>query len=133
MEMQLDAIGIVVSDMARSLAFYRLLGIPVIEPGPGEDHVECALPNGLRLMWDTEALVRTFDPEFAPGSGSGRVALGIRCASPEAVDAACARIAAAGYSVHKAPWDAFWGQRYAQVHDPDGNGIDLFANLPEGD
>jgi uncharacterized glyoxalase superfamily protein PhnB len=25
-------------------------------------------------------------------------------------------------------WDtAFWGQRYAIVHDPDGNPIDLFA------
>lgn len=28
---------------------------------------------------------------------------------------------------HKEPWDAFWGQRYAQVHDPDDNVVDLFA------
>jgi uncharacterized glyoxalase superfamily protein PhnB len=27
------------------------------------------------------------------------------------------------------PWDAFWGQRYAVVHDPDGNGVDLFCPL----
>jgi hypothetical protein len=27
------------------------------------------------------------------------------------------------------PWDAFWGQRYAVVHDPDGNGVDLLAPL----
>ncbi len=26
-------------------------------------------------------------------------------------------------------WDAFWGQRYAILHDPDGNGVDLFAPL----
>lgn len=25
------------------------------------------------------------------------------------------------------PWNADWGQRYAVVLDPDGNGIDLFA------
>lgn len=30
---------------------------------------------------------------------------------------------------HKAPWDAFWGQRYAVVVDPDGNLVDLFADL----
>lgn len=30
------------------------------------------------------------------------------------------------------PSDAFWGQRYATVHDPDGNPIDLFAPLPDG-
>jgi hypothetical protein len=30
------------------------------------------------------------------------------------------------------PWDAFWGMRYATVADPDGNGIDLYANLPTG-
>jgi uncharacterized glyoxalase superfamily protein PhnB len=29
-----------------------------------------------------------------------------------------------------APWDAFWGQRYATVLDPDGNSVDLFAALP---
>jgi hypothetical protein len=31
---------------------------------------------------------------------------------------------------HKLPWDAFWGMRYAVVHDPDGNGVDLFSPLP---
>jgi hypothetical protein len=36
---------------------------------------------------------------------------------------------AAGYDGHKEPWDAFWGQRYAIVHDPDGNTVDLFAEL----
>jgi len=34
-----------------------------------------------------------------------------------------------GHRAHKAPWDAFWGQRYAQVLDPDGNSVDLFAPL----
>ena len=28
------------------------------------------------------------------------------------------------------PWDAFWGQRYAIVTDPDGNHVELFAPLP---
>ena len=36
---------------------------------------------------------------------------------------------AAGGRGHLAPWDAFWGQRYAVVLDPDGNVVNLFAPL----
>ena len=38
-------------------------------------------------------------------------------------------LVAAGGRGHKEPWDAFWGQRYAEVLDPDGNVVDLFAPL----
>ena len=41
------------------------------------------------------------------------------------------KIVNAGFDSKKEPWDAFWGQRYAQVWDPDGNGVDLFARLPD--
>src|SRR6266545_1802609 len=30
---------------------------------------------------------------------------------------------------YRIAWDAFWGQRYAVVADPDGTLIDLFAGL----
>jgi uncharacterized glyoxalase superfamily protein PhnB len=40
-----------------------------------------------------------------------------------------ARLVAAGYEGKKEPYDAFWGQRYANVVDPDGNVVDLFAAL----
>ena len=41
------------------------------------------------------------------------------------------KLEAAGYPGHKAPWDAFWGQRYAVAVDPDGNHVSLFAPLEE--
>lgn len=50
MEPRLDAIGIVTADMAASCRFYALLGVPVDEPGDGEQHFEATLPSGLRLM-----------------------------------------------------------------------------------
>jgi hypothetical protein len=37
-------------------------------------------------------------------------------------------LAALGHG-RKEPWDAFLGQRYAVVSDPDGNHVDLFAPL----
>jgi uncharacterized glyoxalase superfamily protein PhnB len=38
-------------------------------------------------------------------------------------------VKAAGFDAEKEPWDAFWGQRYAQLRDPDGVPVDLFAPL----
>ena len=45
------------------------------------------------------------------------------------MDAAYGELTATGYHGELAPFDAFWGQRYAVVHDPDGNGVDLYAPL----
>ena len=129
MNTRLDVIGIVVDDMARSLAFYRRLGLDVPAEADGEPHVEATLPGGLRLAWDTVETVRSFDPGWQPPSGGHRMALAFRCEGPAEVDAAYAELVEAGYDGHLAPWDAFWGQRYAAVRDPDGNGVDLFAPL----
>jgi len=73
--------------------------------------------------------IRSFDPDWAPPTGGHRIALAFRCADPAGVDAAYAEVTAAGHPGHLAPFDAFWGQRYATVVDPDGNHVDLFAPL----
>jgi len=122
---QLDAIGIVSSDLERSRAFYRLLGI---EFADGDDHIEATMPNGLRLMLDTEEVVLGFRPDWRREQGN-QVAFAFACGSPAEVDETYARIAGAGFDGEKEPWDAFWGQRYAQVRDPDGVPVDLFAPL----
>ena len=122
---QLNAIGIVSSDLDRSRAFYRLLGVEIAE---GSDHVEATLPSGVRLMLDTEEVVRSFRPDWSRTTGN-QVALAFECASPAEVDDTYARVVAAGFHGEKDPWDAFWGQRYAQLADPDGVPVDLFAPL----
>ena len=122
---QLDAFGIVASDLERSRAFYRLLGVEIAE---GDDHVEAKLPNGFRLMFDTEDVIRSFRPDWTRDTGN-QFALAFACASPAEVDETYARVVEAGFHGEKEPWDAFWGHRYAQLQDPDGVGIDLFAAL----
>lgn len=127
-----DMIGIVTSDMAASLAFYRRLGLQVPAGSDDQPHVEAALPGGLRMAWDSEDTVRSFAPDWTPArGGDGRVGLAFHCGYPADVDKTYAELTGAGYHGHKDPWDAFWGQRYAAVHDPDGNPVDLFAPLTD--
>jgi catechol 2,3-dioxygenase-like lactoylglutathione lyase family enzyme len=127
---QFSVIGVVVADMGKSLAFYRRLGLDVPADADKEPHVEAALPGGLKIAWDTIDTIRSFDPDWQPAQGGGpKIGLAFRCDSPAEVDATYRDLTGAGYDGHKEPWDAFWGMRYAVVHDPDGNGVDLFANL----
>ncbi len=121
----LNAIGIVASDMARSIRFYRLLGLDVPET-PGEGHVDTFLSNGVRFMLDTEDTVRSFRPDWARATGN-QLGIAFECESPAEVDETYARVTAAGFHGETDPWDAFWGQRYAQLLDPDGVPVDLYA------
>jgi uncharacterized glyoxalase superfamily protein PhnB len=124
---QLNALGIVVSDMARTIAFYRAVGLDVPET-PDEAHVDTFLPNGVRFMLDTEETVRSFRPDWTRETGN-QLGLALECASPSEVDEVYARVTSAGFHGEKEPWDAFWGQRYAQLQDPDGVPVDIYASL----
>jgi catechol 2,3-dioxygenase-like lactoylglutathione lyase family enzyme len=126
---RLDLIGIVVEDMTRSLAFYRQLGLDLPPAADSQPHIEVTLAGGIRVAWDTLETVQSFDPDFEKPEGSG-IGLAFLLDTPADVDATYHRLVAAGYQGHKAPWDAFWGQRYALIHDPDGYHVDLFAPLP---
>jgi catechol 2,3-dioxygenase-like lactoylglutathione lyase family enzyme len=129
MSAHIAVIGLVVSDMARSLAFYRRLNLDIPTDADNEPHVEVTLPGSLRLLWDTVDTIRSFDPDWKAPHGGNRMSLGFACDSPVEVDTTYAELVDAGYHGHKEPWDAFWGMRYAVLHDPDGNAVDLFAPL----
>ncbi len=129
MTSRFSVIGIVVDDMGRALDFYRRLGIAVPDDAASEGHVEVLLPGDLKLAFDTVETIHSFNPSWKPSSGDPRVTVAFACDSPADVDRTVADLEAAGASVHLAPFDAFWGMRYATVGDPDGNHIDLFAPL----
>lgn len=124
-----DAVSIVVADMAAALAFYRLLGCDVPGDADQAPHAEWAGPGGVRLLWDTVAVVRSFDPDWAPAQHGPALSLAFNCATAAGVDATVGRLREAGHQVALEPWDAAWGQRYASVVDPDGNHVDLYAPL----
>jgi uncharacterized glyoxalase superfamily protein PhnB len=127
----MDAMGIAVADMAAALAFYRELGMDIPTEADAEPHVEVEIAPGFTLMFDTHDVMRSFDPVWQPGTGT--VGIAFACDSIAEVDEVFARMVEAGYRSHLEPFDAFWGQRYASVYDPDGNGVDFAAPLPKGE
>jgi uncharacterized glyoxalase superfamily protein PhnB len=124
---KLEVFGVVVSDMARSVAFYRRLGLEFPDGAESEPHVEAQLPGGLRYALDTEETMRAFDPEWRRPTDGHLTGGAFKCDSPDEVDRVYAELLEAGATAHKEPWDAFWGQRYAQLKDPDGTVLDLYA------
>ena len=97
-------------------------------PDPDGDHLDVTLPSGLRLMWDTEELMKQIDPEREEPRGH-RMGLAFLCEAPAAVDELHAKVVDAGFRSKATPYDAFWGQRYATVLDSDDNEVHLFAQL----
>ena len=124
--MSLDAIGIVSEDVDASIAFYGLLGLSFKALGNG--HYEALMPSGIRIMLDTVALIKSINPGWEKPSGSS-VILCFKQNSAAEVNVCYRRMVAAGALSLKAPWDAFWGQRYACVYDPDGHQVDVFSDL----
>jgi catechol 2,3-dioxygenase-like lactoylglutathione lyase family enzyme len=130
MTARLDMVGLHVRDMAASLAFYRRVGLDFTEGAESEAHVETTLPGGLRIGWDTHEVMRSFDSDWKSAQGGSSFTLCFLVDSPAEVDSLYAELTGAGYEGHLEPWDAFWGQRYAILRDPDGNDVALFSPQP---
>ena len=129
MALTLDVIEIVTADMAASLGFYADLGLAVPPDAAQEPHVEIPLGGGLRLALDAEATIASYDSSFEPPAGAGRMAIALRAGSPAEVDQVYARMTAAGHRSHLEPWDAFWGQRYTSLIDPNDVQVDIYCPL----
>lgn len=129
MSVKLHTVDVVVADMASSVAFYRALGLSIAAGEEGSAHVEVSTPDGLSLGLDAEHAVLDVDSRWRPPQGGQRVSMQFECGSPAEVDAVYDRLVKLGAGSYRPPWDAFWGQRFGRVTDPDGNVISLFAAL----
>ena len=124
-----DQFNLVVSDMAATVAFYRLLGLEIPDTlAEWQDHHRTAiLGNGVDLDFDSVEFARKWNGGWPGGSGGHTGVLGFRLGSREEVDAAYTIMTGAGYNGQQPPYDAFWGARYAIVEDPDGNAVGLMS------
>ena len=127
-KLRLDAVAVSATDLQHSAAFYSLLGFEFPAITPDMQHLEPLTQDGeVRLMIDSAELMTQLIGEAPRPPNHSSFAM--LCDSPAEVDSTAAAIEAAGFTVVSPPWDAFWGQRYAIVADPDGYKVDLFAPL----
>ena len=128
MRPRLDAVAVTSADFAKTVAFYECIGFEFPEFGPDDQHLEPVTQEGeARLMIDHVELTRKLTGR-TPKSPSHSI-FALLCDSPSQVDEIATRIKSTGGTVKTDPWDAFWGQRYATVVDPDGYEVDLFAPM----
>jgi len=129
-------LNIVSGDLAASIEFYRRLGAEMPE------EMVWRTPSGIHhaSAKATEAAGEiAFDLDSAAFAGlwnagwkgrddlGGRVVVGFRVASRDAVDGIYADLTTAGHKGLQVPYDAFWGARYAVVEDPDGVAVGLMS------
>ncbi len=127
----LDQVNLVTANLAASVGFYRQLGvdIPDAPPGWNDHHRTAEFADAGGIDFDIDSLA------FAKHWGSDGVAtgpfLGFRVSSRDAVDALYEKLTAAGHRGLRAPYDAFWGARYAIVEDPGGVAVGLMSESSE--
>ncbi len=124
--MSLSALGMACKNVAQTIEFYKYLGLEFKQCG--EEHFESELASGMRLMLDSYKLLKEINPNWVEPAHPG-ISLCFEQSSPSSVDQVYNELISSGYRGIKSPWDAFWGQRYASVLDPDGNQVDIFAAL----
>ncbi len=125
----LDKLNIVVRDMDAAVNFYRRLGIEISETLPEwqAHHRTAGMGGEVDLDLDSTAFASQWDAGW-PASQPG-VVVGFRLATREDVDDLYEELTGDGHVGQQAPYDAFWGARYAIVEDPSGNAVGLMSPI----
>ncbi|MGI8405198.1 MAG: VOC family protein [Thermomicrobiales bacterium] len=119
MTVQLSMVGLMVKDMAASLAFYRQVGLDIPAGEEEKPFVLYRMESGVSLFWDT-VFADTYDPARTLPREGYQSMLEFFLADDSAVDAKYAELTAAGYYGRLAPVQTT-GPYAAMVDDPDGN------------
>ncbi|MHB1606560.1 MAG: VOC family protein [Leptospirales bacterium] len=126
----LNQLNIVAGEFDRTLAFYRRLGLDITESPQSPEgirHAKAKLPDGFLLEFDNQILARFYNAAWRGSGERGRTVIGFALPTREKVDHLYQELLSSGYKGLQSPYDAFWGQRYAIVADPDGNDIGLMS------
>jgi uncharacterized glyoxalase superfamily protein PhnB len=131
----LDQINVVSGDLDASIAFYRRLGVDMPErrvwrTASGIHHASAGETENPAMDFDLDsaAFARIWNRGWQGRQDlRGKVVVGFKLPSRDAIDATYADLIGAGYTGLQAPYDAFWGSRYAIVEDPDGIAVGLMS------
>ena len=130
-----EQVNIVSGNLERTIAFYRRLGLNIPEERmwrtqSGIHHVSAVASESeaADIDLDSIAFARIWNGGWHEQQHlRGKVVVGFGLHSRAAVDATYTDLIGAGYTGLQAPYDAFWGSRYAVVEDPDGIAVGLMS------
>ena len=132
----LNQLNIVSSNLDASIAFYRRLGVDFPEDrvwrtATGAHHAS-ALDAGADLDLDSASFTQIWNRGWTGREDlAGRVVVGFSVKTREDVDRLYGEMTAAGHRGLQAPYDAFWGARYAVVEDPDRIAVGLMSPMSD--
>lgn len=117
-------VNVVTSDPKRLADFYQnVLGAEIDESHGGPHRIEIWFgPKNA----STVCIVANYDEEFAPQTYNTCQGFEFRVAD---ADVEYKRMLGLGVEIKEPPKDLPWGYRYFNIKDPDGNGIDIVAEL----
>jgi catechol 2,3-dioxygenase-like lactoylglutathione lyase family enzyme len=130
----LDQINMVVRDMDAAVAFYRRLGLDIGEYTPEWDahHRSAKVGEGLDFDLDSVVFTRQWNEGWSGRKNGAGCVVGFKVETREAVDEIYNDLIGAGYKGQQAPYDAFWGARFAVIEDPDGNAVGVMSPADPG-
>ena len=125
---RLEQVNLVVRDTDAAAAFYRRLGVEIVDGPPtwSSHHRNGTAAGGMHVELDSAAFAAVWNEGWPGGTG---VVLGFRVDSRDDVDRRYDELTAAGYEGQQPPYDAFWGARFAVVADPDGHAVGLMSPI----
>lgn len=124
---QVTDVGLFVSDVARSVAFYRdTLGLEVKRLDTG--FAEFYLGNFVLAVWEADDLAGALRRPSFDRSGPHAM-LAVRLDTPEELNALYEELVALGVPFAAAPADYPWNARGAYFTDPDDNLWELYCWL----
>lgn len=120
MEPRISIITLGVSDLVRSLRFYRD-GLGFETSAKESDSVVFFRTAGARLaLYPLDRLAEDISPEIKPRPGFGGITLAHNTRQKEDVARILAQAEAAGGKILKPAQDVFWGGHSGYFADPDG-------------
>lgn len=111
----ISAVTLIVSDLARSIEFYRSLGFEHRYGGAGDTFASFTVGGGYLNLAEGDPVTGIW----------GRIVLYVGD-----VDAFFERVRRLGHETETRPADAPWGERYFHLRDPDGHELSFARPLP---
>jgi predicted lactoylglutathione lyase len=112
---------LLVEDLARSLAFYRHLGMVFPPDADSRRDLQLDIGDGRHFVWTT-TFVRNL-PDQEQAAGGSRIMLEFFVEDHASVDALYVELTEAGYRGRREPFLTDFGAYMCLVDDPDGNTV----------